>query len=109
VVVETIVTKLSKLHEARKIEQRPESLQELIHRVRYAAEWNQEQAEKARQTARGFGRLSTVEEYTEQQREDARYAAGHEFGVATVRDDAARTLDSIADALVALVGEPTPL
>ena len=101
--------KLAEAHERREAEGRPENLTEIIQRTRFAAEWNQKAAETARESARKFGKLAKVEEYTLQQREDATFAAAHEFGVATVREDAARTLDSIADALCALVADVAPL
>jgi hypothetical protein len=83
----------------------PETLQDIIVRARYAAEWNLDQAEVKARQAREFGRMSKHDGYTLQQRADAEYAAAHCFGEATVRRDAATTLDSIADALVTLVGK----
>jgi hypothetical protein len=103
----TPALKLAKLQEARRASGQPETLTDLIHRVRFAAEWNQEKAEKDAEQARGFGRLAA--EYTAQQREDAVYTAASFYGEANVRRDAARILDSIADALVALVGDVAPL
>lgn len=83
----------------------PEGLLELLDRVRFAAEWNQKEAVKARGLAVGFNLMSRDEKYTEAQRDDATYAAADHYAKAHVRDDAARTLDSIADSLCTLVGK----
>jgi hypothetical protein len=91
-------------HRERAADGSPETIADIITRARFAAEWHQNKATKERAQARGFSKLSKVEEYTLQQREDAVYAAAHCFGAATVHEDTARTLDSIADALVYVVG-----
>ena len=82
----------------------PETLSDIIQRTRYSAEWKLNQAERSRREAEGFRKLSTVEGYTLQQREDARVAAGSCLQKAFADEDASRILDSIADALVYLVG-----
>ena len=82
----------------------PETLADIIARTRYAAAWKLEQARKCRAEAEGFRKLATVEEYTLQQREDALVAAAACAGEARIHEDTARTLDSIADALVYVVG-----
>lgn len=105
----TAALKLAALSAAREAEGRPENLTELIHRVRFAAEWNQKRDEVDSAASRGFYAMSKDEGYTLQQREDALYSAAALQGEANVRRDAARTLDSIADALVALCGDPGAL
>lgn len=100
----TTAAKLAAAHAERAETGRPETLAEIIVRTRYAAEWKLEQARKHRASADGFRKLATVEEYTLQQREDARVAAGSLLERAFADEDASRILDSIADALIAVTG-----
>lgn len=100
----TTAAKLAAAHAEREKTGRPETLAEIIARARYAAEWKLEQARKHREQADGFRKLATVEEYTLQQREDARVAAGSLLERAFADEDASRIIDSLADALVTVVG-----
>lgn len=97
-------TRLYERSREREADGSPETLTDIIQRARYAAEWHKNKATKERATADGFKKLSTVEEYTLQQREDAVYTAAHCYGAATIHDDASRFADSIADALLYVVG-----
>jgi len=99
-------SELYQLHLKREAEGRPhENLAELLKRVRYAAEWNQSDAASKAEQSRGFYAMSKDDErYTTVQREDALYSAAALQGESNIRRDAARTLDSIADALVAIIG-----
>lgn len=82
----------------------PETLTDIVQRARFAAEWNQAQAAKCAKVSAGFWDMSKDERYTLQQREDAIYSAAYEQGRVAIYRDAARFADSVADALVAVVG-----
>lgn len=83
----------------------PETLADIVQRARFAAEWNTSQADKALATSDGFWKMTKDERYTAQQREDAIYSAAYEQGRVAIYRDAARFADSIADALVAVIGK----
>lgn len=82
-----------------------ETLADIVQRARFAAEWNTKQAEKSAATSAGFwAKMLKDKRYTAQQREDAICSAAYEQGRVAIFRDAAAFADSIADALVAVVG-----
>lgn len=83
----------------------PETLADIVQRARFAAEWNTEQARKCAKMSTSFWTMTKDERYTEQQREDALYSAAYEQGRIAIYRDAAAFADSVADALVAVIGK----
>lgn len=100
----TTASELYARHQEREADGSPETLADIIKRARFAAEWNQRKAEECAKVSDGFWTMSKDERYTAQQREDAIYSAAYEQGRVAIYRDAARFADSIADALITVVG-----